>query len=379
MKTHRIIYLITIVIKVIFVISLIGCSNDSVDNKKPFGDEDFIVDQSEVIFTKAQRDAIGLYWWPDGCMGVINEGDGTYVFYAANGPSPVMTVGTLDKPVEHGYQNITISNMKDNDFEYCAGGPVYRLNDNTLLLIYHMEKPTGPDNKGFYSLLGAAVSTTKDNNGRFTSFRDLGLILSANRPYNDKFFQVDGFNFDIFSGGFAVFNEYIYIYTHDRINNLDDWEDKSQLIVARASISEINMAVNENRAPVFRKYYNGGFTEDGLGGKSSSLETSNHGIYWLDASYNSYLGKFLIVLSAWESHADTDLYLIVSDDGINWSSRMLIADEPGELFYPTIVYIEDEQQKTGKDFYVYYVRSIAGGWERWTDAVLVRRKITLNY
>jgi hypothetical protein len=350
----------------LFII-LIGCANGTTSDSLTF-----TVGQGEVIYTKEQRDALGLFWWPDGNIGAVNNDNGTYVFYAANGPQIGMTVGSLDKLGEYASQGITVLNQK-TDNNYIAGGPVYKFDENTLLLFYHMEKHPGNDGTRFYSMLGVAASTTKDSQGHFIDFRDLGLIISSNRPYSDTIAHA----VEMLGAGLAIYNGYVYIYFSDYIDGTNFW-NVNQLAVARASISDIATAVNNNAAPAFMKYYNGSFSEYGLGGKSSPLESGNPSTTWLDMSYNSYLSKFLMVAAQYKTPNQVDLYLAVSNDGLNWSNRMLISNEAGEKFYPTIIGMEDEPRVTGKEFYIYYTHSIAGAWDRWSDAKLLRRKITLN-
>jgi len=372
------------------VFAAMGCGGDIADEtgvpNKPFSRDDFTVGDPVPVVTKAQRDAKGLLYWPDGPMGAINEGNGTYVFYASGVEGSqrgrmAMTVGTLDNPAGDGSATIvTISNIKgERNFAYLAGGQVYKLDENTLLLFYHTETPTGPilpdGGRRSYNEIGAAVSTAKDSNNRFTSFRDLGIVLSPTEPYNEN---ADCYGME---GWYTVHDGYLYCYFEDDPGDPNDPNYQIELAVARASLDEIKAAVNEDRAPVFRKYYNGGFTEPGRNGKSSPLERGNPNTWGIDVSYNTYLNKFLMILGQWEFDGP-DLYLMVSDDGINWSDRYLIANDDGELYMPsTVGGPEVGQRETGKEFYVYYVRSSIGvtnGGARWGDAELVRRTITLH-
>ena len=74
-----------------------------------------------------------------------------------------------------------------------------------------------------------------------------------------------------------------------------------------------------------------------------------------------------------------DLYLAVSDDGINWSNRILIVDDRGEKFYPSIIGLGDNPRITEEEFYIYYTHSITGHFDRWNDARLIRRRIVLSF
>src|SRR4051794_27427281 len=59
---------------------------------------DFSIGAPQVIYSNSQRKSGGGANWPDGNLGVVANGDGTYDFYAANASNPVMTTGTLTNP-----------------------------------------------------------------------------------------------------------------------------------------------------------------------------------------------------------------------------------------------------------------------------------------
>jgi len=117
--------------------------------------------------------------------------------------------------------------------------------------------------------------------------------------------------------------------------------------------------------------------EKGLRGKSSALEKGNPQSGWLDATYNTYINKFILVMSVYQADKNgketgNALFLLTSSDGIHWGERVRIAGEAGaELQYPTIVGKEEGQRETGQEFYVYYTFSRKGsedGRDRWEDA-----------
>ena len=96
----------------------------------------------------------------------------------------------------------------------------------------------------------------------------------------------------------------------------------------------------------------------------------------MDISYNAALDKFVMVVAANTFPQNVDLFITCSEDGIHWEDRRKLAAENGEAFYPSIIGILDDPRRTEKAFYVYYTFSQKGGWERWNDAAIVRRKIT---
>ncbi len=127
----------------------------------------------------------------------------------------------------------------------------------------------------------------------------------------------------------------------------------------------------------FTKYYNGGWTESGLGGKSSYLENLNPGNSWLSVSNNDYLGQ-LVMVSSQGSANGVDLAMTTSSDGVNWAPRQPVAVDPGEQFYPSILGTGPDPTHSGQSFYVYYTDSKKGAWGRWKDAQLLRRQITVD-
>ncbi|MCI0335141.1 MAG: hypothetical protein L0228_18180 [Planctomycetes bacterium] len=320
---------------------------------------DFVVGPKEVIYTKSQRSSLNLKYWPDGNLGVIANGNGTYDFYAANGPKPVMTTGTLTNPGTWK-QSVTISNLPSKTFDYVSGGPVYQdPTSGARLMIYHAEKH-GHSSRDFYSVLGLAVST--DAAG--LAFRDLGTIVEPNLATGRT--EVGG-------GSFAIVDDHLHVYYRDWFPNYTT----SEVAVARAPISQLISNALIGQGTAFAKYFNGGWSEPGIGGKSSALEIGNPSNSWLSVSYNDYLDQFMMVNTQWEAGGG-DLYLSTSSDGINWSPRQTLARAPGEQFYPTMIGTGSDPTHTGESFYVYYTDSLKGAWSRWKDAELVRRMVRID-
>lgn len=319
----------------------------------------FSIGAPEIIYTKSQRSSGGGSAWPDGNLGVISNGDGTYDFYGANGSKPVLTTGTLTKP-GGSKKSVSITNVPKKTYNYLAGGPVYEdPYSGARLMVYHAEVHQGSIKK-FYSVLGLAIST--DPEGR--TFRDLGAIIRPNIP--SGLAEVGG-------GSFAIIDGHLNVYYKDWLSN----GLTSEVAVARAPMAELMTNSLLGQPTSFTKYYNGGWSEPGLGGNSSHLETVNSPNSWLSVSYNDYLGQLMMVTSQW-SDDKGDLYYALSDDGINWGARQPLAIDPGEQFYPTIIGKGSDPTRSGKSFYVYYTDSKKGVWSRWNDAQLRRREIIID-
>jgi hypothetical protein len=318
---------------------------------------EFSIGSPEVVFTKKQRSSAGGSTWPDGNIGAVYNGDGTYDFYGANGSKPVMTTGTLANP-GGSKKSVSITGAPKKAFKYLSGGPVFAdPYSNARLMIYHAEEGGGKD---FHSVLGMAIST--DPEGR--TFRDLGVIVRPNLTEGHA--EVGGGSFGIVDGHLNVY------YT--------DWMADgtiNQVAVARASITDVLTNALAGRGTSFNKYYNGGWTESALGGKSSHVEIGNPGNSWLSISRNDYLDQ-LVMVSAQGSATGTDLYMATSSDGVNWGPRLPVAVDLGEQFYPSILGTGTDPSHSGKSFYVYYTDSKKGGWGRWGDSQLFRRSITVD-
>lgn len=320
-----------------------------------------------MVVAKSDRDRLDLNWWPDGVMGVLNLGT-DYVFLSANGGKIAKTTGDLANPISGGGTPfLEIKNVK-NQYQYAAGGPVYQDDaTGTLLMFYHAEKwPNGTDGHRFYSLLGMAKSTDGGN-----TWNDLGEIVTPEIIFGENLNAVE-----VMGAPYVTVYDYFYVYFADYPTS----GGRNNLTVARARIQDVVIAANESNSVVpWFKFYNGTWNEPGLGGRSSILENGNPGTRWFDVSFNEYLEKYIMVVSAQNPNTNRpNLYLTESTDGLVWGSRKLIADEQGESFYTTIIGSGNDPRVSGQQFYIYYTFSVVGEWDRWNDAILARRLISCS-
>jgi hypothetical protein len=324
----------------------------------------FIVGEREVIATKEQRDALGLKCFMDGNVGVLTSSDDVRL-YGANGREPVRVIGRRGNPLQR-VDRVSIA-TSNQDFQYLAGGPLFRdPKSSRLFLFYHAEIHRGTA-KNFYSVLGLAIQT--DEHG--LKFKDVGPIFVANIPNANAQSSVE-----VCGSPYIIRDGYFYVYARDVMTDGPDGRlRQSNLSVARAEVEEVVRAGIDGKSAKWTKYYNGAFSEPAVGGKSSPLEGGNPGTRWMDISYNATLDKVIMVVSANTSAHDVELFITSSDDGIHWADRRRLAAEKGEAFYPSIVGFLDDPRRTENEFYVYYTFSTIGGWGRWNDAAMVRRKI----
>lgn len=323
----------------------------------------FSVGKREVVTTKELRDTLGLKWFIDGNMGVVKMGNKVQ-FYGANGHTPVRITGTLEKPTQK-VEHVTIS-TDNKHFKYLSGGPIYRdPKSKRLFLFYHAEIHRGSAHN-FYSVLGLCVQTDKDG----LQFKDLGLIFETNVS-NEKAKSI----VEVCGSPFIIKDGYFYVYARDEFA---DGSGQINLSVARARVSDVIRAGLKGKNAKWKKFYNGSFSQPAIGGKSSPLEKGNPNTRWIDVSYNTVLKKYIMVVAANLQNGKVELFFTNSKDGITWEPRKSLVRENSESFYPSIVSLQENPRETGSEFYIYYTFSKKGEWNRWDDAVIARRKVTVK-
>lgn len=315
--------------------------------------------------------ASGMTAWVDGTMGVVNNGS-SYTFIAPNVNKTARTVGTLDNPVATSVSgSISIGSMK-NTYDYAAGGPVYKdPTSGALLMVYHAEIWPGGNYAAFYSLLGMAKST--DDGATWT---DLGEIIRLDINYATSGNPA----MDLQGGSFVVKDGYFYVYYKEYPDTLAT----PHLAVARASVSSVvAAAVNTTNVVSWTKYYNGSWSEPGIGGHADNLWPGAPNDWeWSAVSYNTYLQKFIFVTNQFTSLPSaywTRMIYMDSSDGITWSTPQTLWEDAGhEDTYMTIVGLGKDPNTSGAQFYVYYNSSQWKGGSRWNGNYLARKLISLT-
>ena len=123
----------------------------------------------------------------------------------------------------------------------------------------------------------------------------------------------------------------------------------------------ISMAISYDTsgAPgTWKKYYQGDFTEDGLGGVQSplpgliSVPGGNPSVHW-----NTNLSKWVMVYHGW----DGNIYITTSEDGIDWDvpQSIISSSTGGKAWYPTI--IGETDVKAGMTAKIYYADFLSTG------------------
>jgi len=254
----------------------------------------------------------------------------------------------------------------DFDSEYAAFGAVLPgAGSGELLGFYHAEIC---DRDNFTATIGLARSTDGG-----VSWQRLGPIITGRNTTDscDK-------NKPRGAGQPSVVRvgEYLYLYYTDWSGDIPD-----QIHLARAPLAQAT------RPEAWQKYYQGNFSEPGLGGDSTLVirrpEPVAQGVYAANpsVSYNTYLQRYLAVFDA-----NNGFWATTSTDGITWDAPVqLPLDFPqpnsqiqsGDIWYgyPSLVSASElSHLYTSQSGYLYYARGVYGG----ASHQLMRRPFTIS-
>jgi hypothetical protein len=166
----------------------------------------------------------------------------------------------------------------------------------------------------------------------------------------------------------VIVNGSFYVYAKDR-SSYD--KPTTFLTVARARVADVVSGAQTGTVTPWLKYFNGAWSEPGLGGKASGLENGNPQVRNSDVAFDQATMRYVMVAIGAVS-ADKDVvYLIESDDGITWGPRRVIDDGPNPKLFPTIVGLGSDPRVVGAQFNVYYPRNK----QNQVDTDLLRRVI----
>ncbi len=376
------------------------------------------------LLTASQRTALGFqYGPPDGTLGVLLNA-GSYTFFTAARSSSSCT----DTPATQGtyrlggsltsisapfgcHAEITSSSAGDPngytfDQDYAGGGPVLAVTSAAgaagILHIYHGEVHGGTCNTTghcTYASLGMAIS--KDGGATFSKLGEVvqpfltrSAILGSNQ------------NLDIGGGTLVVadgngqhianletadpLNTYLYVFYSDRDPAAATGSACNQtpcLAVARAPLATViadAFSGNTSAFPsLFKKFYNGAFTEPATSGDLNAAINSGH--------YTAVIptpGSFPSVLY----DSSTQQYLIAYTTGNNaiamqhgstllsWSGPIAsgaITDGSNTILYPTLVGEGSDPSTASGNPWLFYID--ATDWPSWPSATYVSRRLQLAY
>lgn len=279
---------------------------------------------------------------------------------------------------------------------FYAGGPVYKDDTSGVTIVFSKAEEgyweyndvTGIDGTRPGGWLGSIRLQVSLDNGK--TLYDCGKILTSQVSSNPTgavtgpIFITDS----ITNVAFAIKRgDYLYAY-YGSDKNGTGVNDFAALAVARASYSSvIDSALNKTVCPWY-KYYNGGFTEPGIGGSSTDLINGytlarlNH----IAGFYSNELDKTVIVFGSTArvihnnfflikaSEIDDNLFAIYSDDGINFSYPHKLKKSIGAgMRYFSFVGPQTDKGIGSKSLTTY---TTSGFWGNWRNISVARFSIS---
>lgn len=340
------------------------------------GPHNWLVAAPTTVVTKAERDAEDLPYWPDSVMSFTQIGsdiigmatDSRWVVGQGGDPFlGAVSFSYADRP--------QIDNILDpTGVTYGGGGPVWKDGSN-LFMIWHGEKNIvgGAIPDAFWSFLGMAKST----DGGLT-WNDMGRIVEPDMSFNILA------NNEIGAGAYVIDGGYMYVYFKETIGD-DYWTARQlNMSVARCSTADILAAFAGNTTPVFKKYNNGTWTENGIGGVASDLFHGSALPRAWDIVYLEDREQFMIAYS----HVDELAY------GGNWFISCRLGDTPtsfgaperllgpstAETLYVTLSSPDQSSQKSvaGEVVDLYFTEHEDQTIPRWEDATLQKTSLTFS-
>jgi len=354
----------------------------------------FTVGPAVTLVRQAALSALG-WFWPDSGIGILNNNDGTYVFYASVGGAtrtgaPGRTVGTLANPLSVSAMEITIGGVQNApdatiaEITYQGGGPVYKdPATGRLILITHQERLFNPSFPGlqYYAWLG--IATSIDDGLTWT---DCGTIIT---PYH-SFEEMDAqymtlgkgnggqYSADIGWGPYVIVGDYMYVYYFHVDGPIQggnaEYEggvNAAGSCVARALVSDIVTAAASATVPTFHKYHSGAWTELGIRGRGTPVTPVKTHSYAI--SYNTHRNRY-IIMSAYGGPLADRMHFMYREslDGIAWSDPqyLSVADPPLlplHIYWTMVDPDSPVPYETGRTFYLIGKRwdAQAGEVRRW--------------
>jgi hypothetical protein len=322
----------------------------------------FTVAAPETVMSSARMKDLGIREFDTGIYRIAEREQSKWFSTCSKVPEgQTLAVGTLDEPfalvAERGVEFVGLPNRRlDRDqpgnFGWFAG--IHDLGNGQVLAFIHTEESVvargDQGRRGVYFRFGLALS---GDGGRHWKW--LGYIMEPNASFRDWYTGAKG-NLNVGYANVIVHDGWFRLYYRDNRVVGDRLEDG--VAVMRARVDDVVRSAQAGRVGVWHKYHEGDWREPGLGGRFTPLNIPTRGLMHGDAAYNTFLGRFIIVTrgSKWEDVRQSEIQLTTSVDGLVWSDWQILFQDPHLNDYPTIVSTGDDNEITGQEFYVYFLK-----------------------
>ena len=271
-------------------------------------------------------------YFPDGHISVLPDGDEYIMFWAEfESHRSIGSSQFVEDQISLSPEN-AVFGRRGNFDTYDNGGSwmmsVFRQDGEKFIGYFHAEDHWYPhtNNNIAWKSLGVAYS---EDEGKTWSNASQIITSSKPKPASPEWGG---------TGDCCV--------VWDHINNR--W-----MCYYQEHILSMAISTDPNGAPdTWKKYNNGVFSEDGLGGQQTVLPGlsqypgGNPSVHW-----NTYLFKWVMV---WHGWSPPRIYIAVSDDGVSWDNpqSIIVSEEGGNAWYPTIIGVTDVE--AGQIAKIYY-------------------------
>ena len=407
----------------LLLVVLAGCTGNgaTVAPSPPPGTFTVSLDAEKPLLTTTQRASFGFAFGPpDGTVGALPTSGGNYMFFmsansaatCSGSPSTEGTYrlgGTLSSITAPYGCSVSMSvktsdpNGYSFDRDYSGGGPVLKISSGAstaILHIYHGEYHAGTCKNGtcFYSSLGMAVSADGG-----ATFSKLGEIV---QPYVTRNSIINASKDLDVGGGTLILADangnyvanaaaadpstlYLYVFYPDLDPSLPaPCNTVPCQAVARAKFSDvITAAFGNNTAAfptLFRKLYNGSFTEPGTSGDPNAATNSGHFTPVVAAAGSFPSVIYDTVTSQWVMVYEQDndsVHMRHGSSLISWSSSDdaggSFTNAPnGEIYTSLIGESGDPTVSNGNPYLIYVKASVP--WPSWPNATVMERVVHLS-
>jgi len=281
-------------------------------------------------------------WIPDGHISVLPDGEGKYMMYwsefsnsrttgDSQFPEDQKTLDPVDPVFGGRVGNAGPSNGYNDGGSWLMS--VHRHNGDTLIGFYHGESHWYPRDGNFTAWKSICVAYSFDNG---YTWEDQGPIVTSNTPKPE-------------TRRWGGAGDCCVIW--DPVNNR--WNCYHQEHNIRLAVSYDPLG-----APgTWKKYYDGDFNEEGLGGMSTPISNlSNVGGANPSVHWNTFYEKWVMTYHGW----DGGIYITLSSDGVIWEyPKKIISKQSYNRWYPTI--IGETDTKAGRLARLYYAEFNSSG------------------